>query len=148
MAKRVRLSENETMRSDRCQKKRWLSKARKYPFPKEADKRDGAEQGFSCSAPHAFLPSSILLQTGGHPRPRHWVNLAEINVVCEVPYMVCWVALAGPGSRMTAVGSTMEQGCMQIVIPALPVPSASVTVMPAKPMMAYVAFWPVLLAAT
>src|SRR5262249_4260226 len=113
-----------------------------------AHKSAEAEQDFSCSAPVAFLPTSLSLQTRRSPHLPHWVNLAEINVVCEVPYMVCCVALAGPGFRMAAVGSTTAAGCMQIVMPALPLPSASVIFIPAKPMMAYVAFCPVLLAAT
>jgi len=63
----------------------------------------------------------------------HWVNLAEIKVVCEVPKIVCWVALAGDAFMITAVGSTTEAGCIEIVMLELPVPSACETVTPAKP---------------
>ena len=40
----------------------------------------------------------------------HCVSLAETNVVCEVPNTVSWLARAGDGFRITAVGSTMAYG--------------------------------------
>src|SRR6516225_2333679 len=86
---------------------------------------------------HALLPVHfcLLRLPPRHTSPffGHWVNLAEMKVVCEVPKIVCWVALAGDGFMITAVGSTTQAGCIEIVMLLLPLPSACVIVTPAKP---------------
>src|SRR5262249_38086117 len=71
-------------------------------------------------------------------RCRYLVSLAEINVVCGVPNWVV-AAVAGWGLRMMSVGSMSAMGWTEIFM-LLPLPLALLTVTPAKPTMAYVAF--------